>query len=225
MKHLVVKTLQIIQRNKVLLFLLYLDILKQKSAEWAFEAWSSEKKEDKAPQVADSFKSEMMVKTNPNDFSMSDTSATPSSVLDPKRQIEINERYAKSMDLNSIADLEKLLGAVVDNPEWFYKVNNVLRLPKASPYSKVKVLQIEKRLDETENLLKRWTKFLKQANMACEGYMKSVDAFANQLLVDKDFFEGNKELQHLVVMVAQFLKENSVYLEVFIKVINNSVYK
>lgn len=192
----------------------------------AFEMWSNDKTDSKIHNITvDTFKPDFTMKTAINDLSISDTSSTPSTVLDPKRLVEINERYAKSMELNNISDLEKLLNGVLDNPEWFYKINNVMRLPKPSPYSKQKVTQIEKRLDETENILKKWTRALKQVNMACTGYMKSIEAFTSQLVSDKDFFEENKEMHHLVVLVAQFLKENAVYLEVFIKVVNNSIYK
>lgn len=143
----------------------------------------------------------------------------------PKKQEEIKEKFAKSMDLNNITDLGKLISGILENPEVFYNFNNVMRLPPPSPFAKMKVMNVEKRLDEIENLLKKWTTMIKDVNQSCMGYMKSMDAFANQMLSDKAFFESNKELQHIVVLIAQFLKENAVYLEVFTKVINNSISK
>lgn len=99
------------------------------------------------------------------------------------------------------------------------------RLFPPSPYSKIKLSSIEKHLDETEVLLRKWAKSIKLVNTACLGYVKSLDTFGNQLLSDKKFFEYNKELQNIVSLVAQFLKETAVYLEVFTKVVTSSILK
>lgn len=164
------------------------------------------------------------IRSNENDYSVSESTHV-SIETESKRQADIKERYAKSMQLSHITDIENLRKSVIENPELFYKLNNVTRFPPRSPFSKQKFTQIEKHIETVEGLLRKWTKLLKLASTACVGYVKSIEAFSSQLLSDANVFEYNKELQHIVVLVAQFMKENAAYLEIFSKVMDNSVTK
>ena len=141
------------------------------------------------------------------------------------QQMEAKDKSTKEAGTNNVAGLERLLASISENPDWFYTANNLIKLPPYSPFSKTKVSQIEKHLDETETLVKKWTKSLKLQNTSCLAYIKTIESFAGQILLDAKFFDHNKELQHLIVLIAQFLRENAIYLEVFTNVINNSICK
>ena len=134
-------------------------------------------------------------------------------------------RHEKEAKPVKTSELETLMNSILDNPEKFYQYNNITKLPKFSPFSKMKVHKIEKRLEGTELILQKWAKSLKQVNKSCEGYYKSIEAFVNQLLLDKNHFGENKELQYLISLVAHFLKEKATYSEVFTKIITNSIIK
>ncbi len=156
-------------------------------------------------------------------MSISEATTTNISQGDEKKVSDVKERYAQKMDLCNITDVEKLIHGVLENPDWFFKLNNITRLPSRSPFARHKYLQIEKGLDELEGLLRKWTKTFKQADACCQAYAKSLETLGNQFLADKGVFESNKELQNLIVLIAQFIKEGSVYLEGFSKSVNNSV--
>jgi len=158
-------------------------------------------------------------------LSISEATTINVSHNDDKKLADVKERYAQKMELSNITDVEKLIHGVLENPDWFFKLNNITRLPPRSPFARQKYLQIEKNLDELEGLLRKWTKAFKQTDACCQAYVKSLETLGNQFLADKNTFESNKELQNLIVIIAQFIKEGSVYLEGYSKSVNNSVIK
>jgi len=183
----------------------------------------SQREEDESTNISNvlgnpEIRRELFIKQYESDLSISEATT-----IDDKKQTDVKERYAEKMELNNLSDVETLINGILENPDWFFKLNNITRLPPRSPFARQKYLQIEKNLDEVENLLRKWSKLLKQVDASCQSYSKSMEALGTQLLADKGFFEYNKELQNLIVIIAQFVKENSSYLDIFSRVMNSTV--
>ena len=130
----------------------------------------------------------------------------------------------KKPKLQEPCEAEKLLHSLMESPEKFFEMNNIMKLGPYSPQAKMNISQIEKNIEGIENTMKNWTKSLKEMNKSCSLYTKSIENFADQLMSDKEAFGSNKELTNLLSLISQSLKGHFVYLNMFTRVIENSIY-
>jgi len=130
----------------------------------------------------------------------------------------------KQVQVENASNAEKIMANIKSNPDEFYETNHLLKFQSYSPFSKMKVQQVEKQIDVKEGLLRKWSRSINEINRTCGEYTKCLDLFGNQLLQDKSSFEKNKEAQYILELIAQFFKENAAYLEVLTKIVNNTVY-
>jgi len=138
-----------------------------------------------------------------------------------------NMTQKKSLSRGDIKakELKESMDELLKDPEVFFENNNVLRFPAYSPMFKFQTQKIEKKFEMIEGMMRRWSKMLKQIKADCVAYIKSTEALANQLCIDKMYFSDNKELQDILALLAQFLKENNIYMDVFSKILQTSVYE
>ncbi len=126
--------------------------------------------------------------------------------------------------LQEPSEAEKLLHSLLENPEKFFEMNSIMKLGPYSPQAKMNISHIEKNIESIENTMKNWAKSLKEMNKSCSLYTKSIENFADQLMSDKDSFGSNKELTNLLGLISQSLKGHFIYLNMFTRVIENSIY-
>ncbi len=161
----------------------------------------------------------------PAGIESSETKPQSSTPIAPEQEEDITTKDQPENKLPPPpSEAEKIMANIKNNPEEFYETNHLLKFQSYSPFSKVKVQTIEKQIDAKEAMFRKWSKSVQEINRTCGEYLKSLDLFGNQLLQDKSFFEKNKEIQHIIGLVGQFLKENAAYLEILTKVTNTSVF-
>lgn len=122
-------------------------------------------------------------------------------------------------------EFEEAIFEVARNKEKFYKYNDMHNYLADGPISWQKLQLNEKKFDHIETIFKRWASSLNELAKAGNGQFKAVEVFSNQLLVDKDSFQNNKEIYHLMLSFAQFLKEYNTYFEIFLKIVTDSVLR
>jgi len=140
------------------------------------------------------------------------------------RRSESPSRKRVPADETKAQEIKRYVDSILSDPKKYYQLNNVILFPPFSPFFKTVTNKIEKKFEFVENMLRKWTKLIKEMIKNCVVYIKSVEVFANQLVVDKLYFNDNKELQILCGLLAQFLKEHDIYMEVFTKILDNSIY-
>jgi len=145
--------------------------------------------------------------------------------LDPQKLIEDHEKYTQKIEQEELRDLQLMLEDILNNPNKFQEVNNLVKMGPYSPFSKAEVNKSEKYIEGAENIVKKWVKQLEEMNKNCLAYTKSIETFGTQLLMDKSFFKDNIELQTLLTLIAQVLKEHAIYIEVFTQVVQDSIEK
>ena len=142
-----------------------------------------------------------------------------------KKLIEVAEKCSQILEQDEMQEIQDMLRVILDDPKKFYKLNNIINISPYSPFSKLEMSKTEKYIEGTQNVIKKWTKQLKDINKHNFAYTKAVETFANQLLVDKNFFGQNIEIQSLLMLIAQMLTEQAMYLEEFAETAENSIRK
>jgi len=140
-----------------------------------------------------------------------------------KKLMEQKEKYCEKVEQDELKEIQEMLEGVLGNPGKFQELNNMVNIREYSPFCKAEMIKAEKYIEGTENIIKKWTKQLLEVNKNCMAYTKSIEGFGNQLLMDKCFFKNNIELQTLLALISQIMKEHAIYIEVFTQVVETSI--
>lgn len=143
--------------------------------------------------------------------------------IEAKKLIEQQEKYSQKIEQDELKEIQEMLEGVLNEPGKFQELNNMVNLGPHSPFSKAEMIKAEKYIEGAEYIIKKWTKQLLEVNKNCLAYTKSIEGFGNQLLMDKGFFKNNIELQTLLALISQVMKEHAIYIEVFTQVVESSI--
>lgn len=136
----------------------------------------------------------------------------------PKESNEENSKTNGPQD-----EFERIIFETTNDKEMFYQFNNMHKYEEDGPYTRLSLIANEKKFDNIEAMLKRWTELMKEVSRCGLAQVKAFESFSNQLLVDKDIFLMNKEIYHLFLSLSYFIKEYNTYFEIFLKILVDSI--
>jgi len=146
-------------------------------------------------------------------------------ILNDSKSIEDSIIGVEIVEEEKLSALKSYMNELLQNPNEYYQSNDILLFSEFSPYFNKATQKIERKIDNVEHMMKKWAKLLKHMTQTGRDYIKAITDFGEQLIPDKLLFENNKEIQMLFDLLSQFLKEHVTYMEVFIKILESSIYR